>query len=210
MKRIFAFMWCVVLAASPMAVAQKGGATMPNRDEFRNIPSGHWAGSSANTLARVGMLQGGLKGRFNGDAPLKRADFAIVLRRLSPWATVGSSAIAIPEWGQEQKSYFTRYEFAVALSRCSHFLSPGRPPFTDSEAPNGFGEFRDIPSSHWARSAAYHVAGLGVMEGHLQGRFDGNVLVTRYEFAVALLRYGIFRRHDLRKVESGAAFSGSR
>ena len=185
-----------------MSLAQKENITGPDRDGLRDIPPTHWARSTANDLVRVGIIQGDLQGRFNGDAPLKRADFAIVMSRLSARASRGPSPIAIPEWAQEQKGCFTRYEFAVVLSRYSHFLNPGAPPFTDLEAPNGRNEFRDIPQTHWARLAANHVAGFGIIEGDLQGRFNGNALVTRYEFICALLRHSIFRSHDLCSMKS--------
>jgi hypothetical protein len=204
-KRLLVLVSCAVLVTSPVTLAHIGPtkpgelsefkqATEPStpqeRAEFSDVPQTHWAHSTVKRLAEIGIMQGNSNGQFQGDVPLKRADFAIVLNRLNSRRT---SPLLIPEWAKEQKSYFTRYEFAVGLSRVFHVVNPTQPPFSGSEPPNAPSEFRDIPQTHWARPAANHLAGIGLIEGqgHLQGEFNGNALLTRYEFAVALIRSGL-------------------
>ncbi|MDO4841914.1 MAG: YadA-like family protein [Phoenicibacter congonensis] len=48
--------------------------------------------------------------------------------------------------------------------------------------------FPDVPANHWAYEYISKLAGNGYIEGYPDGNFDGNRLMTRYEFAAMLYR----------------------
>ncbi|RYX81410.1 S-layer homology domain-containing protein [bacterium] len=48
--------------------------------------------------------------------------------------------------------------------------------------------FPDVPEGHWAGDAVKRLAEQGIIEGKPNGKFEGNVTVTRYEFAVVIAR----------------------
>ena len=48
--------------------------------------------------------------------------------------------------------------------------------------------FPDVPVNHWAYEYISKLAGNGYIEGYPDGNFDGNRLMTRYEFAAMLYR----------------------
>ncbi len=48
--------------------------------------------------------------------------------------------------------------------------------------------FPDVPANHWAYEYISKLAGNGYVEGYPDGNFDGNRLMTRYEFAAMLYR----------------------
>lgn len=50
------------------------------------------------------------------------------------------------------------------------------------------GVFADVPFTHWAYQAVEKLASVGVLEGYPDGKFRGPQPMTRYEFAVALVR----------------------
>lgn len=55
-------------------------------------------------------------------------------------------------------------------------------------------EIHDVPRGHWAYEAVTTLSLRGIFEGDLEGRFNGNQPITRYEFAVALAR--LLQRSD--------------
>ena len=50
------------------------------------------------------------------------------------------------------------------------------------------GVFADVPFTHWAYQAVEKLASVGVLEGYPDGKYRGPQPMTRYEFAVALVR----------------------
>jgi len=48
--------------------------------------------------------------------------------------------------------------------------------------------FPDIPDNHWAYDAIKQLAGNGIVEGYPDGNFDGDRMMTRYEFAMIVYR----------------------
>ena len=49
--------------------------------------------------------------------------------------------------------------------------------------------FPDVPENHWAYEYVDGLAAQGIIEGYPDGSFDGNRLMTRYEFAAMLYRF---------------------
>ena len=48
--------------------------------------------------------------------------------------------------------------------------------------------FPDIPENHWAYEYVHELAKLGIVEGYPDGNFDGDRMMTRYEFAAMVYR----------------------
>ncbi|MBE6079396.1 MAG: hypothetical protein E7204_00855 [Veillonella sp.] len=48
--------------------------------------------------------------------------------------------------------------------------------------------FPDVPSNHWAYEYVTKLHDLGIVEGYPDGNFDGNRMMTRYEFAAVVYR----------------------
>ena len=48
--------------------------------------------------------------------------------------------------------------------------------------------FPDVPENHWAYEYVATLAGNGIIKGYLDGQFEGNRPMTRYEFAAMLYR----------------------
>ncbi|WP_295197264.1 ESPR-type extended signal peptide-containing protein [Veillonella sp.] len=48
--------------------------------------------------------------------------------------------------------------------------------------------FPDVPSNHWAYEYENKLHDLGIVEGYPDGNFDGNRMMTRYEFAAVVYR----------------------
>ncbi len=48
--------------------------------------------------------------------------------------------------------------------------------------------FPDVPSNHWAYEYVTKLHNLGILEGYPDGNFDGNRMMTRYEFAAIVYR----------------------
>lgn len=48
--------------------------------------------------------------------------------------------------------------------------------------------FPDVPSNHWAYEYVNKLHDLGIVEGYPDGNFDGNRMMTRYEFAAVVYR----------------------
>lgn len=48
--------------------------------------------------------------------------------------------------------------------------------------------FPDVPENHWAYDAIKVLAGNGIVEGYPNGEFDGDRMMTRYEFAMIVYR----------------------
>lgn len=165
---------------------------------------GHWAEQPIAALAARGLVAGVAPGRFAPDAPITRAQLAVLLARLSGVETrAGVSARplpyrdSLPSWAREAiramteqgllRGYpdgtfrpdrpVTRTELATILDR--YLGATGHaplPPFRDAAA---------IPS--WAREAVARVAQAGVMKG-TGDRFEPQRPTTRAEAAVVLYR----------------------
>ena len=48
--------------------------------------------------------------------------------------------------------------------------------------------FPDVPENHWAYEYIAKLAGNGILEGYPDGKFDGDRMMSRYEFAAMLYR----------------------
>ncbi|GAB6935030.1 hypothetical protein JCM14720_09510 [Calditerricola yamamurae] len=165
---------------------------------------GHWALQPITALAARGMVAGVAPDRFAPDAPVTRAQLAVLLARLEGVETGTDNASPslpfrdpIPSWAREAvqamvekellRGYpdgtfrpdhpVTRAELAAILDRYLGLTgSAPLPPFRDAA---------DIPS--WAREAIARVAQAGVMKG-MGDRFAPQRPTTRAEAATVLYR----------------------
>ena len=48
--------------------------------------------------------------------------------------------------------------------------------------------FPDVPENHWAYEYIGRLAAAGIVEGYPDGMFNGNRMMSRYEFAAMLYR----------------------
>jgi len=56
-----------------------------------------------------------------------------------------------------------------------------------------YGEYKDVPQSHWAYEAVEKLTNLGIVSGFPDGTFRGNETVTRFQVAMLLYRlYSLF------------------
>lgn len=165
---------------------------------------GHWALQPITALAARGLVAGVAPDRFAPDAPITRAQLAVLLARLEGAETrAGAQARPlpfrdpIPSWAREAvqamvekgllRGYpdgtfrpdrpVTRTELAVVLDRYLGASGSAQlPPYRDAAA---------IPS--WAREAVARVAQAGLMKG-TGDRFEPQRPTTRAEAATVLYR----------------------
>ena len=64
-----------------------------------------------------------------------------------------------------------------------------------------YNPFEDVPADHWAYDALEFLSERSVVEGYPDGVFQGERLLTRYEFAIAVARL-------MDSAESSCAFTG--
>ncbi len=66
---------------------------------------------------------------------------------------------------------------------------------------------KDVPITHWAYDAVRELVRLGVIEGYPDGTFKGKQPMTRYEFAIAVMRLldAIRERPEIRELLRGPA-----
>ncbi len=58
-------------------------------------------------------------------------------------------------------------------------------------------QFKDVPTDHWAAKAVDMLAQKGIVKGYLDGTFNGDKPVTRYELATVLVKFIDYMRESL-------------
>lgn len=135
--------------------------------EYPDVPRDHWAYNAINRISQAGMVEGDLDGNYLGNRLLSRQEFSVALsRRLGPPPLRVDNSPPAPPVGLNLKTQ-------TALRR--EDIKPTLP-------------FADVPPGHWAYDAVRAVYWTGIMEGNLEGRFQGDKPMTRYEFAAAMER----------------------
>ncbi|WP_448376981.1 S-layer homology domain-containing protein, partial [Fervidobacterium sp.] len=65
-----------------------------------------------------------------------------------------------------------------------------------------FGEYNDVPKSHWAYESVEKLSALGVITGFPDGTFRGNEVLTRFQVAVLLYRLYSVIDENLKSINS--------
>ena len=85
-NRKFGFMVWTLLSALTIAKAESQPLATPQIKEahespFTDVPKDHWAFSAVEFVFYSGLMEGDNHGHFNGNAPLSRYDFAVIMHR---------------------------------------------------------------------------------------------------------------------------------
>ena len=184
-------------------------ATIPAPEQkFADVPENHWAEQGINDMAALGVIQGVGDNRFDMGSPIRRADLATMLFRLSngkadttvefadvpsnmyyaegvAWASKtgvvhgNGNGLFLPE------NTLTREEMAVMLYRFANLLK------LDTTVPNGaLSSFADSSQSQsWAADSLAWCVENGILYGRGNGILAPGSDVTRAEAAVMLQRF---------------------
>ncbi|MUT65178.1 S-layer homology domain-containing protein [Paenibacillus sp. NEAU-GSW1] len=168
---------------------------------------GHWARTSAETLAAKLIIEGRSDGSFDPGAGLTRAETAALLVRAigigaseakaglsnisGKWyeAAVSSAYTAGLVTGCEDGTFcpdglVTREELAVILARAAAYSSGTALAGNSAET-----QLSDAESvAGWAAEAVRQMAAAGIVRGDADGRFKPQVTAVRAEMAVMLNR----------------------
>lgn len=163
--------------------------------------AGHWAEASVARLAARGVLLGDGE-RFQPDAPVTRAQMAVILVRLwesafgtlpegdaafsdcaeDAWYGHAARALAaagvvsgFPDGSFRPDEFITRAQMAVMLARFAALLE-----LRSGEAAEPFPD----PVPDWASDAAALCRALGLLSGDEQGNFSAGANTTRAQCAV--------------------------
>jgi len=175
---------------------------------FADAPSGYWAFSFIEALARAGITAGCGGGNYCPTSPVTRAQMAVFLERgmngsgFSPPAATGSvfddvgagdfAASFIEQLASDgitagcgnsnycPDSQVTRDQMAVFLLRAKYGSSYSPPTAT--------GVFGDVGLGHWAVRWIEQLAAEGITSGCGTGNYCPDAEVTRDQMAVFLVR----------------------
>jgi hypothetical protein len=186
---------------------------IPDNDDlyplgFADVPSGYWAFSFIETLARAGVTAGCGNANYCPTAPVTRAQMAVFLERgmrgsdYRPPAATGTVFLDVgagdfaAAWIEQlaadgitagcgggnycPENQVTRDQMAVFLLRAK-YGSGYSPP-----APSG--NFNDVPVDYWAAAWIEQLAAEGITAGCGGGNYCPENPVTRDQMAVFLVR----------------------
>lgn len=85
---------------------------------------------------------------------------------------VSTSRVAMAKEIKDLRSDVENLRSAIASMAAGNALDPGKTKL-----------FPDIPENHWAYDEIAQLYGNGIVKGYPDGRFDGDRMMTRYEFA---------------------------
>ena len=176
---------------------------------FRDVPPDHWAFSWVERIAVAGLTGGCGTDAYCPDAPVSRAEMAVLLLRgikgtgHTPPPATGNVFADVPAdfwaagWIEELAAEgitagcgdgrycplgsVTRAEMAVFLLRAAHGEDYTPPPATGTR-------FADVPLGHWAGSWIEQLALEGITGGCGGGNYCPDNPVTRAQMAVFLAR----------------------
>ncbi|QTH40478.1 S-layer homology domain-containing protein [Cohnella sp. LGH] len=191
------------------AVFAVGSEQKPAEPKFSDI-GGHWAEDAILEAAGKGLVSGYANGSFRPNAPVSRAEFAVMLMNAlgmpaDEAAESGFTDVAgIGEWARKgvaqasqagivsgyadgsfrPNTNVSRAEIAVMLARASRLSLP-------EGSPTSFADDRDIPA--WAKAAAEELNRLELMKGRGGSFFRPKESATRAEAATVMLRFVSYR-----------------
>lgn len=166
---------------------------------FTDVPSSHWAYKSINNIASKGIISGYPDGTFRPDNYLKREEAAkmIVIAAGIPykgkvasfsdvsktrWSTSVIAAAkdagiinGYPDGTFKPDKLVSRAEVSAMVTKAFNLKKSG-----------SITNFRDVSSSHWAKSSIDILTSNSVVGGYSDGTFRPNNSTKRSEFAVIL------------------------
>ncbi|GGG72036.1 cadherin-like beta sandwich domain-containing protein [Paenibacillus radicis (ex Gao et al. 2016)] len=177
-----------------------GGTTSP---QFTDI-EGHWAASAIIQAASRGITSGYSDGSFRPNAPITRAEFAVLLVKALHIQGEGaqlqfSDNKAIGDWAKyyialavkegiingysdgtfRPQGFITRAEMAVMLANVQH-TKP------ETAAVTTFADDADIPA--WSKGAIKEIAEQGIVQGRGGNKYAPMATASRAEAIVVLLK----------------------
>jgi uncharacterized protein (DUF2252 family) len=166
--------------------------------------SGHWANAAIQRAAELGVVAGYADGSFKPEKAVTRAEFIVMLARLSKWAPASSGTAftdqdSVGGWaanaiaaavqqgviaGYEDGSFrpndaITRAEMIVMLARSEKINAA-------AGAAASFADYEAIPV--WARGSVDAFRQLGFIQGRGNNSFAPQASATRAEATILLLK----------------------
>ena len=108
-------------------------------------------------------------GSFGGGENMVNAGLSL---KLGQGDHVSTSRVAMAKEIKDLRSDVENLRSAIASMAAGNALDPGKTKL-----------FPDIPENHWAYDEIAQLYGNGIVKGYPDGRFDGDRMMTRYEFA---------------------------
>ncbi|PYI53364.1 S-layer homology domain-containing protein [Paenibacillus flagellatus] len=194
------------LFAVMSAAAEDGPKPDPKPDPMPTLSdlTGHWAEREIREAVAKGWVEGYADGTFQPERPVSRAEFALLLDRITSWPAGGElpfdDRADIPGWAAEaiaravragvMNGYpdrtfrpdagILRAETAVLIARAAG-LSAGEaaahPPFAD-----------DADIASWARGEVEAARAAKLIQGQADNRFNPLATTTRAEAVILLQR----------------------
>lgn len=133
-----------------------------NYKDASAVATGVYYRPNEDTMFSVGGSFGGGENMVNAGISLK----------LGQGNHVSTSRVAMAKEIKDLRSDVENLRSAVASMAAGNALDPGKTKL-----------FPDIPENHWAYDEIAQLYGNGIVKGYPDGRFDGDRMMTRYEFA---------------------------
>ncbi|WP_167434103.1 cadherin-like beta sandwich domain-containing protein [Paenibacillus silvae] len=173
---------------------------LPAPERFTDVSQSNWSSSGIEVARQIGMIEGRMDGRFDGSAPVTRAEFIMMVAKSlkldmtqmrntsfhdtrNHWAEKAITALeaaGVIHGSGEQKfrpnQPITRAEMAAVLARLLVW-----------EEPSADHRFTDTQGS-WARSVIDHMAEAGIIRGTGNDRFSPDASATREQAIMMILR----------------------
>ncbi|ADC49246.1 putative S-layer protein [Alkalihalophilus pseudofirmus OF4] len=166
---------------------------------FKDVPESHWGTDEIRYLAEEGIVTGTGGGNFSPQAPVTRAQVAVMLSRT---LNLGGEAAKQPSYKDIDEETFGYHAISVLTERGvfadGEAFHPMRS-ITRAEMARVIAEafeltgqneyqFADVERNHWAAPSVRAIAKNGVMAGNLQAQFLPSQPMTRAEFSASLAR----------------------
>lgn len=133
-----------------------------NYKDAHAVAAGVYYRPNEDTMFSVGGSFGGGENMVNAGLSLK----------LGQGNHVSTSRVAMAKEIKDLRSDVENLRSAIASMAAGNALDPGKTKL-----------FPDIPENHWAYDEIAQLYGNGIVKGYPDGRFDGDRMMTRYEFA---------------------------
>ena len=184
------------------------GSNGNNKVKFKDI-AGHWAEEEIKELAKEGTIKGRSETEYEPEGTVTRAEFAAMITRaldlnmisyqnniadVAPNSWYANEVQTIidagimsgdPDGAFRPEATITRQEMAKVIVN-AYILKTGAADITAAEP--SFSDNGQI--ADWAKEAVGKAAGLGLMQGMNDGRFDPMGNATRAQSAVVIFRLG--------------------
>lgn len=205
MRVVAAAVFALFVLTSPLAwAAAHSDEELPWHSAYADVPTDHWAYRAIESFRELGALDLWPEDYFSGERVLTRYEFAQALRCIFDCmhpenCDTRTDALlwALEVEFYDQLSEINPVVFWIGLEPdYDRDISPG------SESYEGVpgSAYADVPTDHWAYRAIESFGDLGALDGYPEGFFGGERLLTRYEFAQAMVRLS----HEMRERRSDA------